>query len=395
MRILPNHRSLAYFMSLTTLKSATPIGRQRMDSKLKVMIVDDDEMTQVLISNILDSQYQTIAVNSGPDCLAQLPEINPDIILLDVNMPGMDGLDVCRQIRSQERHKHSVIMFVSASDSKDEIIAGYDAGADDYLLKPLHHDTLLAKMAHCASLIRQRREVALLHSGSETADNRFTQPYSRFVQELKSCQTPTAVAEKLFSFTRRANLCCRLQISQDQHYSYFSDDGLLQPIESHLLEQVRSLGLVYRFGKRVVINFEKVSLLVRNMPEADDDYSQQLQDFLVHLVGTADVYLHLLANRLQNIEMRDTLHSAAEALQFIHQEFSEHSTKVNEVLDSVALDFSRNLDQLQLTDEQEDFMVNLIDDRMRKLVDLNQQAMHIEGNMQDFIENLSRKQSTG
>ena len=362
-----------------------------MENKLKVMIVDDDEMTQVLINDILGDLYRTIPVSSGSECLQQLNELKPDIILLDVNMPGMDGLDVCRQIRADEQSKHIAVMFVSSSDSKDEIIAGYDAGADDYLLKPLHHDTLIAKTAHCATLVKQRRETALLHSGPQTDDNRFSQPYARFVQALCDCNTLQSVADNLFSFTRRANLSCRLQVNSHGHFQYFSDDGLLQPIETNLLEQMRSQGLVYVFGKRVIINFAHVSLLVRNMPESGTEYSQQLLDFLIHLVGTTHVHLHNLQNKHICTELEDTLHTAGQALQFIHQEFSQHSVKVNDVLDSVALDFSRNLDQLHLTDEQEDFMMNLIDDRMRKLIDLNNQALQIEENMQDFIENMSRK----
>ncbi len=362
-----------------------------MDSKLKVMIVDDDEMTQMLISSILGDSYITYSANSGTSCLQQLPDLLPDVVLLDVNMPEMDGLDVCRQIRSDEKFRHMAIIFVSASDRKDEIIAGYEAGADDYIIKPLHHDALLAKVARNATLIRQRRETALLRSGPQTGDTRFTQPYARFAQELKSCTTLNAVAEKLFSFTRRANISCRMQIKHHGQFSYFADDGLMQPIESNLLEQMHGQGLVYPFGKRLIINFEQVSLLVRNMPEQNPEYSAQLLDFLIHLVGTCDVHVHLLLQLQQQKDMSETLKSAADTLQFIHQEFSQHSSQVNQVLDSVALDFNRNLDQLHLTDEQEDFMVTLIDDRMRELVELNNQALHIEENMQDFIMNLLQK----
>lgn len=362
-----------------------------MDTRLKVMIVDDDEMSQMLISSILGDSYIIHSASNGSSCLQQLPELLPDVVLLDVNMPEMDGLDVCRQIRSDEKFRHMAIIFVSASDSKDEIIAGYEAGADDYIIKPLHHDALLAKVARNASLIHQRREAALLRTGPQTEETRFTQPYARFAQELKSSTSLPAVAEKIFSVTRRASISCRIQIFMQGQFSYFSDDGLLQPIETNLLEQMRGQGLVYQFGKRTIINFEQVSLLVRNMPDDNPEYSAQLLDFLIHVVGTSDIHVHLLQQLLQQKDMKETLKSAADTLQFIHQEFSQHSSRVNQVLDSVALDFNRNLDKLQLTDSQEDFMITLIDDRMRELMELNKQAMHIEENMQDFIRNLLQK----
>lgn len=361
-----------------------------MDQTLKIMIVDDDPMTQMLISSILGDSYTTFVVSDGTSCLQQLPEQLPDVVLLDVNMPGMDGLDVCRQIRADEKCRHMAIIFVSASDRKEDIIAGYEAGADDYLLKPLHHDTLLAKVACNAALIRQRRETTLLRSGPQTRETRFTQPYARFVEKLRHCNSLPAVAEHLFSYTRQTNLSCRLQLCNGNQFNYFADDDLLQPIETHLLEQMRGQGLVYRFGKRCVINFEQASLLVRNMPADDSDYATQLLDFLIHLLGTCDIQVHLLRQCQQLKPMHEMLQSAAETLQFIHQEFSQHSAKVNQVLDKVALDFNRNLDKLHLTDEQEDFMMTLIDERMRELIELNNQALHIEENMQDFILSLSR-----
>jgi signal transduction histidine kinase len=115
---------------------------------IKILIVDDEPINVKLIEEILeyedDFQYRT-AVN-GIDALAILDEYNPDIILLDIMMPGMSGYDVCRKIKNDKKHTFAKVLMVSGKAMIEERLEGYNAGADDYIIKPFVDDELLAKL---------------------------------------------------------------------------------------------------------------------------------------------------------------------------------------------------------------------------------------------------------
>jgi two-component system, sensor histidine kinase and response regulator len=115
---------------------------------IKVLIVDDEPINVKLIEEILeyeDDFHCSTAVN-GMDALDLLDEYNPDIIILDVMMPEMNGYDVCKQIKKDPKHKFAKVLMVSGKAMVEERLEGYDAGADDYITKPFVDDELLAKL---------------------------------------------------------------------------------------------------------------------------------------------------------------------------------------------------------------------------------------------------------
>jgi two-component system, sensor histidine kinase and response regulator len=130
---------------------------------IKVLIVDDEPINVKLIEEILkyedDFQYRT-AVN-GHDALTILDDYNPDIIILDIMMPGMSGYEVCKKIKAHKNHKFAKVLMVSGKAMIKERLEGYAAGADDYITKPFVDDELLAKMK-VFSRLKKTEEVEAL-----------------------------------------------------------------------------------------------------------------------------------------------------------------------------------------------------------------------------------------
>jgi pilus assembly protein CpaE len=113
----------------------------------KVFLVDDDEMLRKMTASLLARQgFDVIPVEDGPNTLENLKIISPDIILLDVMMPGMDGFTVCREIRSNHATAHIPIIMLTALDSVENKVKGFEAGADDYLAKPCDTAELVARI---------------------------------------------------------------------------------------------------------------------------------------------------------------------------------------------------------------------------------------------------------
>lgn len=119
--------------------------------KYRLLIVDDEPGIVDMMRNYFESHYEVITANSGGDALRKV-STEPDLILLDINMPDMDGLTVCRQIRE---YVSCPILFLTARVEASDKIMGFGAGADDYIVKPFDLDELGARVA--AHLRREQR----------------------------------------------------------------------------------------------------------------------------------------------------------------------------------------------------------------------------------------------
>jgi class 3 adenylate cyclase len=125
------------------------------DASGLVLVVDDQPADRSLLVDLLDIHgYRTVGAASGEEALAAVAQLAPDVVLLDVMMPGMSGLDVCRALRADSRHAALPIVLVTAKDPETERVSGLEAGADDFLAKPVNSAELFARVR---SLLRVKR----------------------------------------------------------------------------------------------------------------------------------------------------------------------------------------------------------------------------------------------
>ena len=117
-----------------------------MRSDFKILIVDDIAQNIEIIKTFLEDTYILDSAESGEEALEKVPVFKPDLILLDIKMPGMDGYEVCKTIREIEEYRHIKIMMVSALTMIEERLKGYENGADDYITKPFIAEELEAKI---------------------------------------------------------------------------------------------------------------------------------------------------------------------------------------------------------------------------------------------------------
>jgi DNA-binding response OmpR family regulator len=120
----------------------------------KILVIDDDEMTRHFLSHILAQQgFLLETAADGEQALTLLKEKQFDIILLDIEMPGLNGLETLKRIRKNYLKKDLPILMVTANDQSAEIIQAFDLGANDYVVKPLDVPVLFARIrAHLESV---------------------------------------------------------------------------------------------------------------------------------------------------------------------------------------------------------------------------------------------------
>ncbi|MFM2377193.1 MAG: hypothetical protein RLZZ165_2290 [Bacteroidota bacterium] len=126
--------------------------------KMKILVVDDEEdILELLEYNLEKADYKVLKAGNGEDAVEVARKESPEVILLDIMMPRIDGVETCRRLRALPGGDNPFILFLTARSEEYSEIAGLEAGADDYITKPIKPRLLLARLQ---AVIRRGRQVA-------------------------------------------------------------------------------------------------------------------------------------------------------------------------------------------------------------------------------------------
>ena len=126
--------------------------------KKKILIIDDTDFMVKLISDILqEAGYEVIVASEGVEGLLKVRSEKPDLVILDIVMPGMDGFEVCRILRDDESNNLMPIIMLTAQDDEDNKLTGLELGADDYIVKPFNPRELLCRVRNTLKRIDRNR----------------------------------------------------------------------------------------------------------------------------------------------------------------------------------------------------------------------------------------------
>lgn len=203
----------------------------------RILAVDDTRDNLILVQTILESEgYEINLVTDGTAALQQVEQAPPDLILLDVMMPGMDGYEVTRRIRNNPELSYIPILLITAFH-ESSVVEGLDAGADDFIRKPFDTDELLARVR---SLLR------LKHSIDE--QQKMTRQREDFVSRLThDLRTPLVAADRMLSLFDQETFC---KISPEMKQAI----AVMIRSNQNLMQMVNTLLEVYRFeaGKKTL-----------------------------------------------------------------------------------------------------------------------------------------------
>jgi signal transduction histidine kinase len=142
-----------------------------MESRQRILVVDDEPINITILGAILESDYDIRAATGGEDALDSVALDQPDLVLLDILMPGMDGYEVCRRLKSDPATADIPVIFVTCMDEVDDEKKGLDLGAVDYIVKPVSPPVVAARVATHLRVKRQqdqlRSSISLLQHEAE------------------------------------------------------------------------------------------------------------------------------------------------------------------------------------------------------------------------------------
>jgi len=227
------------------------------NAPLTILVADDEPVNRALIQRRLEREgYRVLTAQNGSEAVEKTKDALPDLVLLDVMMPEMDGMDACRLIKEDEKTRDIPVIFLSARDETEMKVSGLTLGANDYISKPFKAEELLARV-HVA--IRLKRERDRLRTSAEEATIRAEVAQERAMTDaltgLLNRYGLQHIVAREHAEARRYNrpLSC-LMIDLDNFktindtHGHTAGDLALQQVAGILREAVRGSDTVFRYG---------------------------------------------------------------------------------------------------------------------------------------------------
>ena len=187
------------------------------ESKKRILIVDDAPTNIRILSDLLQDDYHISAATNGADALEQaFSSCKPDLILLDVVMPEMDGYEVCRQLKAAEETKYIPVLFVTSKSEVDDERKGLDQGGEDYITKPIHPGIVRARVRNHMNLhLHQEYLEELVQQRTEQIRMGYIDTIQRLVRASEYKDEDTGAHIRRISYYTKA---MALELGMDAQY---------------------------------------------------------------------------------------------------------------------------------------------------------------------------------
>jgi DNA-binding response OmpR family regulator len=371
--------------------------------KRKILIVDDDKFAQKLIVRALGAKYDLKTADDGIDAIALAKKFMPETILLDVEMPGKNGYEVCEALKSDPTTARIPIIFLSANGTMREKMLGFELGAEDYLVKPFVSDLLNAKVKHAIESYLELIELDKKASHAQTtAFEALTTSAElgralRFVEHTYSIPTFEALAGALFHSMNEAGLNCSVMFLTLQGPLFYSQlTSTVPPLEQDLLLATHAQGRFIDFGCRTFINFRQVALLIKNMPLEDRERYGRIKDTVPFILGAVDGKIRSLdihqALLQQEVSLKQSVDSISTTLSSLVKKVNDGQTAFSDTMQALMMDLDAQMPKLGLEDDQEKFLVTRIDSAFQNALEELNRTLLLGNSLSSVVRLLTHLQ---
>lgn len=369
-----------------------------MSEKEPLLVVDDEQGILELFRNALSSEFNVLCATDGEEALKYFDQFKPMVVILDVGLPGIDGFELCEQLKARSSVLDLAVIFVSGKDSLEEKLRGYAVGGEDYITKPFQLKEVVAKIHHANEFLVQRKKLAeQAKKAKKTALQAMTDTNEygeilHYVKDTFHAVELEDLATLTLETTARLGVKCSIQLRGLRSSITRNAAGEASPLEMELFETLQNRGRIFDFKQRSMYNYPYASLLCKNMPLDDKAHYGRLKDLLATLVEAADarmVDLH------KGEALRFVLGSTKTALNMVESKFTEHERATSDIMESLMKKMQKGLSSLGLTEEQEEFLLELLDDSMFKLIALYSGEVEINRQFNQITDEINRALKNG
>ncbi|OUR87072.1 hypothetical protein A9Q81_26780 [Gammaproteobacteria bacterium 42_54_T18] len=382
------------------------LDNSKQEKLQSILIIDDDKFIQKFISKTLSTNYTSLCASNGLEGIDTAKKKLPDIILLDVEMPGMNGYEVCDALKQDNKTRNIPIIFLSGKTSTREKMLGYEAGAVDFLTKPCEKEELIAKLnIHSNQHSTHRALESKAADASQTAlivmiGNNELGQVIQFMENAYAITSFEQLANRFFQVTNNLNLNCCLFFSTAEGNKFFSSKGSVTPLEMELMPALQSAGNRFHdFGCRTQITYPRVSLLIKNMPINDMETYGRYKDLFPSLLSATDAKIKALdterALLLQSQSVSASFQAVNNTLSSLSNSLNDSQKKVVVSLSNMLTELEGKLPHMGLEEDQEAFLLKRVEDAIHNTHDLSDQSDTVQQSFQTItrlLQHLSERQ---
>lgn len=345
----------------------------------KAVVIEDDKISQKYIQRALGGVVDVFIAGDGKSGLELIEQQQPDLIVLDIELPDTDGYSLCETLRAKPDYAFTPILFISGRTTIEERIKGYNVGGDDYIPKPFESDELVAKIK---AMLRH-------HEYKQNLKNQFQQAQStamdsmtgaselglvvQFIEKTYAINNYDELAQSIFDLFSRFDLkTCLLLESQDKKH-FFSSEGEYKPVEQEIMERLRGQGRFYDFSHRTQINYPVVACLVKNMPMDDENRYGRYKDVIPPILACANqkvLQLELeMALQEHTMKFSEAFKDIYTSLNDLGKHMSEGQKSGAQSLEDLLIQLEADLPSLGLDEDQEKYLLNNIEGKINEALE--------------------------
>jgi len=369
-----------------------------MSSKDVVFLIEDDKQYLDMYEQILNTEFKTVPFTSAKEALKKFKELAPKTILLDLNLPEMNGIEFCEILFSEYCTNTDVdIIIVSGETAPLSKLTAFEAGVADYLTKPFELKELVFKVQ--SSVQRKLKEEKLICDAAESQQLIYTtmeqaSQYSQvmsFFKNLSKCSSIDEVSRVFFESMQYfgLNTSIKFKLPQD---TYFRSDGIeISPIEIDVYALLEPKGRLYMFSNRMIVNDKHVSFIIKN-PPSDENSLGQIRDYTAAMIeGLEAKTLELYSQS----GMGKAILELSENIGELKFGVGQHNKIINSVMTNIMLEIAGSYHSLEMTEAQELFLNKLIEAATEELSNAEEILVEIMNRLEDLKLQMVKVQDAG
>ena len=360
----------------------------------KVLVMGDANNDSLV--GLLGKQYELEHVESVDDCIRQVAADDVKLVLLNIvdNLQPV-WLNVCRQLKDTPSVTDTPIVILARDSELDSKMAYYDAGCDDYVnsesmseLQARLMRVIFNKVANdqLKQQLQQANEMAFI-AMSDTSDLGVN---VQFLLDVNTCDNLDELGMRVFKSLQSYGINCSLQIRGRHTVKNMEANGMAKEMESVLLQECKDKGRYVDFGRRSIMNYGSVSLLVKNMPMNDDKKYGAIKDNVFSLLQGADARVKALDN-LESLAMESLLvkrmaGQMRDLMKDVDSSYKGVMKDIADVVETMADGVESSIQFLGMDERQELALQNIME---TGIVDTNRifnQGMRMDEGLREFLE---------
>ena len=369
-------------------------------SNERILVVDDEPFNLEILEEVLSEKYNEIEfAKDGFDCLNKIDDFKPDIVLLDVSMPLMDGYECCKKIKENPLYENTPVIFISARGNSEERLMGYSAGGADYIVKPFDEKELLLKVERTLTYVENSKKLESeldatknIAFESMTANSELGQ-VMQFCEKLFSINGYNELLETTLEFFCNYGLdSIGLLVKEGNKYCA-SLESVCTPLELDLINLLQKKGRIFSYQNRTQFNFKHISLLVKNMPLDNDSKVGRLKDLIPFCLTAVDACYERLVDTMEINKDRKRLEQVISNISLTAKSTEKRLVSSQIKIDDSIVDlkeyFLEQMVFLDLTHDQEISLKELLDNSSEKIIKEVNDMLLIKDEFNDISTQIS------